>query len=360
MRRPDPSLGELRGLADPKHVTPYLTANLTSQMNKTPQVIYQHLTMAENATPSVSLLLDIAKRLPSLLEGFREYVHSRYRKETARHNYNYIRRHGQQALTNPTYISKLTYKQARHLLLGLAALRDYLALMGMREHAEVLDSYLKQLRKLAPKPTKVKLLEYELDKSIIEKALNEVERIVKSGAAYTTKLAALTAFFTGLREPEIVYLLQNYPRLRKILEDGAVIVELGFDRRSKKAWVTIIPNDLAEMIEEVHRHRLSIGMNLVKDARDRHGLHVSIHRKSHAAILGPFMSENEIKLLQGKVGEIMVKHYTKHLRELARRYLEAYKEYIEKLRTEWARAALLSMQVVEQTRRDSPLPSASA
>ena len=318
-------------------------AHLTSQMTETPPVIYQHLTVSKHATPSVSLLLDLARRLESLLEGFKEYVYSRYSRETARHNYSYVKRHGARALTDPIYVSKLTYKQARHLILGLAALRDYLSLMGLYEHAKSLNSYIKQLRKLAPKQTQVKLLEYEIDKPIIEKAVEEVQRILESSAAYTTKLAALTAFFTGLREPEIVYLLRNYPKLRRIEEDGAVIVELGLDRKSKKAWVTIIPRELADLIHKIHVLGLRVGLNLVKDARDRHGLHISIHRKAHAAILGAYMSENEIKLLQGKVGEIMVKHYTKHLRELAKRYLEAYKPYLETLRTRWSRLLLLSI-----------------
>ncbi len=69
-------------------------------------------------------------------------------------------------------------------------------------------------------------------------------------------------------------------------------------------------------------------MNTVQDARDRLGIKWGILRKAHVAILSTRLIELEIKLLQGKVSEIMVKHYTKHLREIADKYIEAYKPYL--------------------------------
>jgi len=281
------------------------------------------------AVDSYTMLGDIVNIIDNvnILEGFRSYLHSRFVKDDARLRYSYVARHGKAALSNPLYITRLTYSQAKHLMRGLASLRDYLRVLGYSEHAESLDSYLRNIRKIAPRKQRVKLLEYEEDTGIVDKALNELNAILKSDST-VWKITALTMFYTGLRSTEIVYLINNIKLLRAIEHDGVMIVELGYERKSKKAWITMLPKQLYDLILE---SGIQITTNTISNMRDRKGIHASIFRKSHLAILSSYLAHHEIDLLQGRVSSIIVKHYTKHLREIAEKYLEAFKPYLHLL-----------------------------
>ena len=175
---------------------------------------------------------------------------------------------------------------------------------------------------LAPKQERVKLLELEIDKSIIDKALEEIKQL-KGGILW--KLLARISFFTGLRGTEIVFLWNNWRHLNKLYLDKVVVVEIGYIRKSKKAWITIMPLRLANLITKYSNTKITY--TAIDNLRDKAGVHVGLMRKVHLAILSETMREHEIKLLQGRVSEITVKHYTRHLREIARKYYEAYKNY---------------------------------
>ena len=86
------------------------------------------------------------------------------------------------------------------------------------------------------------------------------------------------------------------------------------------------------MPRKLYEMMLSSGLkatyNTILDMLYRKRIHVSIMRKAHLAILSNTMQQHEIDLLQGRVSSITVKHYTKHLREIAVKYLEAYKKYL--------------------------------
>jgi len=281
------------------------------------------------AMDSYTLLNDIVNIIDNVnvMDGFRSYLYSRFVKDDARLRYGYVVRHGKAALSNPLYITRLTYSQFKHLSRGLASLRDYLRILGYNDHAETLDSYLRNIRKIAPRKPSIKLLEYEYDTGIVDKALNELRTILESDSR-VWKIVALTMFYTGLRSTEIVYLINNIKLLRTIEHNEVMIVELGYERKSKKAWITMMPKQLYTMILE---SGIQITTNTISNLRDRKGIHVSIFRKSHLAVLSNTMSQHEIDLLQGRVSSIIVKHYTKHLREIAAKYLAAFKPYLHLL-----------------------------
>jgi len=258
----------------------------------------------------------------SFREELRGYMFSRYVKDDARLRYSYLYKNIK-ILIDPAHITRLTPGQAKHLLNGIATLRDYLRLIGYKRTADAIDDYLKQLRKIAPKPQKVRVLDYEVDTSIIDKGLKEIKQI-KNGKLW--KILALISFFTGLRGTEIVFLWNNWRRLRKIYHNGIVIIELGYNRKSKKAWITMLPEKLANIIMK-NSSSTTITYNAIDNLRDKAGVHVGLMRKVHLAILSKTMMEHEIKLLQGRVSEITVRHYTRHLRVIADKYREAYKEY---------------------------------
>jgi len=301
--------------------------NITSDI--TP-VIYGYITsdIAE-APQSVSHALITVKTLLSddtFKRGFRQYVFSRYTRDDARHRFNYVIKF-KDVLSDPMVITRLTYKQAHHLLNGLASVRDYIKLLGYNDIAIQLDVYIKSLRKLAPRNNNVVVLEYEIDKSIIDKALEQINKVIESKSIIWA-LEAIIDFFTGLRGPEVVYMINNWPRLRKIVHNDAVIIELGYVRKSKKAWVTIMPLKLALIIDELVKQGLRAGHTSIQNLRDKADVNISIFRKAHLAILSSKLMELEIKLLHGRVSEVTVKHYTKHLREIAEKYIEAYRPYL--------------------------------
>lgn len=134
----------------------------------------------------------------------------------------------------------------------------------------------------------------------------------------------LIAFFTGLRGDEVIYLIKNYNRLRKIYLDKVIVVGLNFIRKSKKAYITILPREFENYIL---KYMNEIGYRSVDNIRDKKGIGIGLYRKVHNAILSETMKEHEIKLLQGKVSDIQVKHYTKHIRRIAEKYVEAYNDY---------------------------------
>ncbi len=56
-------------------------------------------------------------------------------------------------------------------------------------------------------------------------------------------------------------------------------------------------------------------------------VYLSLMRKVHRNILSRTMDDAEIDLLQGRLSKIIVKHYTKHIYDIAHKYEEAYQPY---------------------------------
>jgi len=86
-----------------------------------------------------------------------------------------------------------------------------------------------------------------------------------------------------------------------------------------------MPARLYEMLVKVN---LRITRNTIQNPKDKKGIHVSISRKAHLAILSSVMQQHEIDLLQGRVSNVTVRHYVKHLREIADKYAKAYEPYM--------------------------------
>jgi len=218
-------------------------------------------------------------------------------------------------------IKSLTPSQAHHLLNGLAALRDFIRMNGYYMEAFFFDQYIKELRKIAPKRVFNRRIIDEIEnKSIIDRALEYIRKVQLG--KWRTALLAL--FFTGLRSTEAAYMFNNYDSLRKLYHYKTVIIELNYIRKSKKAWITIIPDKLEPLIQ---KYMGEITNNTFKDIRNKKKIQIGIFRDVHLAILSETMKRHEINLLQGRVSEIDVKHYTKHIRRIAEKYYEAYRKY---------------------------------
>jgi len=109
-------------------------------------------------------------------------VFSRYVKDDTRPRYSSLLKYGKQVLKTPVSIKQLTYKQAKRLLNAFAAFRDYISLLG-REHAEVLNEFSRQLRKLISHRSSVKVIEYEeMIIVIIQRAFEELNRASRTNS----------------------------------------------------------------------------------------------------------------------------------------------------------------------------------
>ena len=251
------------------------------------------------------------------LNAFRDYVFARFTRDDARQRFNYFRKY-YYIVFNPIRIKELTPGQARHFLRGLAAYRDFCRLYGIPFNVNI-----SELRKLAPKSNVVKVLEYEESDDIINQALKELSKLPEEGI---WKVLGLTAFFTGLRTTEIVFMIRKWEQLRKVLLNDVVIIELGYNRKSKKAWITMMPRQLYELINTLDRSK--VGTYAFRDMLYKRGFRPSIMRKAHLAILSEKLMQHEIDLLQGRISSITVKHYTKHLREIAQKYIECFRKHL--------------------------------
>ncbi len=266
------------------------------------------------------LFLFIQGFLAEKSNGFLEYLRARYVKDDYRLRYSYIMRN-MDVVRDPTLIKSLTPSQAHHLLNGLAALRDFIRMNGYYIEAFFLDQYIKELRKIAPRRVfSRRIIDEEENKPIIDRAIEYIRK-VEDGK---WRAALLVLFFTGLRSTEVIYLFNNYDRLRKLYHCRTIIVELNYIRKSKKAWITMIPDGLEPLIQ---KYMGEITNNTFINIRNKKKIQIGIFRDAHLAILSETMRRHEINLLQGRVSEIDVKHYTKHIRRIAEKYNEAYKKY---------------------------------
>jgi integrase len=226
-------------------------------------------------------------------------------------------------------LKTLPSRRAKAVLETIASLRDYAKLIGIELNIDT-----KFLRKFLP-PMRIEeitesILEYEIQegkgKDIVSQAIEQIQEAFKHDSKF--KIPILISFFTGLRSTEIKHMMDRWNSLRKIeIVDGVILVELNYDRKVKKAYITLIPKRLVELINDwVKENRLS---NNWKDhVRHRLGIRLGLFRKSFQAITTQHLDKAERELLLGHLKSIQVKHYIKHIKSIASRYLEAYKNYL--------------------------------
>jgi hypothetical protein len=239
-----------------------------------------------------------------------------------------------QVLLNPTLLRNLPYRRARAVLEALAALRDYARVVGVEFEVDGVAKFLKRF--MPPKRVEEvteALLEYELEegngKDIIAQAVDAVKLVMSKETMF--KVPALVAFFTGLRSTEIKHMLDRWFELRKIeVVEGAILVELNYDRNKKKAYICLLPKELVPHINTwVKENRLTA--NWKDHLRHRYGVRVGLFRKAFQAITARYLDKAERELLLGHLKSIQVRHYIRHIKSIAQRYRQAYEPYIKEL-----------------------------
>ncbi|MCD6488656.1 MAG: hypothetical protein J7K21_05470 [Desulfurococcales archaeon] len=233
------------------------------------------------------------------------------------------------ALKDPSVLRKFSYRRAVGVLEAVPSIKEYAKLIYGIE----LGIDTKLLRKFLP-PRKIQditnaILEIELKetgeaKSIIQTSLEYVNTILARDSKY--KIPVITNFFTGLRPSEVKYMLENWNKLRKIKLNGVYLVVLNYDRGKKKAYITLLPEKLYSIIDNNKPYVLSEYWN--DHVRHKYGINLYIFRKSFIAITSDLLDDAERDLLEGRLRSIQVKHYVKHIRLIAQKYLEAFKPYL--------------------------------
>ncbi len=232
-------------------------------------------------------------------------------------------------IENPLLMKHLNYRRARGVLEAVPALRDYALLM----YGINFEINTKLLRKYMP-PRKIEeitesILEFEIKEtgeaiSIIDKAVDEIKKIINRNTKY--RLPILVAFFTGLRSTEIKYMLDKWNVLRKIKLNCVYLIVLNYDRVKKKAYITLIPEKLYQLINEYYPVLLT--ENWKDHVRHKFNINIGLFRKAWVAITSGYLDEDEKKLLEGRLESVHVRHYVKHIKLISEKYYEAFKPYL--------------------------------
>ena len=231
-------------------------------------------------------------------------------------------------IENPLLMKHLKYRRARGILEAIPAIKDYALLV----YGVKLEFDTKLLRKYLP-PKKIEeitesIISFEIKevetKNIINKALEDLNKILTRNTKY--RIPALIAFFTGLRATEIKYMLDNWFKLKKIPLDGAYLIVLNYDRNKKKAYITLMPAKLVEIISK--NYPIILTEYWRDHVRHKFGVNIGLFRKSWIAIVSGYLDEDEKKLLEGRLESVHVRHYVKHITLIAQKYMEAFKQYM--------------------------------
>ncbi len=263
-------------------------------------------------------------------EQFKEYVRGRYSRIDWQ---AFILRNARlipQVIMNPTLLSKMSYRKARAVLEAITPLRDFVKIM----YGINLPIDTKMLRKHLPDKPAIEvteeILKFEFregeSKDIVEQALDAVKKILNTKSK-VYKLAVLAQFFTGLRGTEISFMFKMWKQLKKIKLNGVYLIELNYSRKKKKAYITLMPEKLFELLNKELPVELSIWW--VDNVREDYGIRTSILRKAWIAVTARYLDDAERDLLQGRLSRIQVRNYVRHIKDIAKRYEQAFTQFLD-------------------------------
>ena len=283
--------------------------------------------------PSMYGYMDATRTVEFIVNDpeFKLYLKERYRRDFARCLYRNAKLLPK-ILRNPAYLKQLSYRKAKAVIESVTPLKDFAKI----KYGILLGKYIdtKLLRKHLPerKSSEVTnaIIEFELKtdpekrKTIIEQAVTAAEKMPPG----KWKLAVITDFFTGLRASEVSFIFNNWGKLKKIDLGETVMIEINYERKTKNAYITLIPKKLYEILSKYLPLKLH-AINWLDNIRSKYGVKISIFRKAFNAITATYLDSAERDLLQGRLSATQVKHYIKHIIEISKRYIEAYRPYLK-------------------------------
>jgi hypothetical protein len=296
----------------------------------------------ETSTPRVEELADVAER-GDVVEYVKRIVSSAMFMKWVRQNYS----RGQyyhvkakapvlvKALKQPGILSQFSRRYAEQVVGVAYIVKRFCEAYNL----PVPDIDTKKLRKFLPRKTTASALaakwlnrlREDVLQQYIDLAVRMIEEIKRYGLA-ARKLLIVTAFFTGLRGTEIVYMVNNWRKLPKEHVDGLVVVELAYDRGPKKAYITLMPAKLAEYIDRFVESGGKMGAWIVSNTNHYYRVQVKMYRKVWIALtMRAGMDESWRDALQGRIPSIQVRHYVENIQDAVEYYKRAFEEYMKLL-----------------------------
>ena len=109
-------------------------------------------------------------------------------------------------------------------------------------------------------------------------------------------------------------------------------MELAYDRGPKKAYITIMPAKLAEMIDRFVEAGGRMGQLIVNNTYRYYKVQVKKYRKIWVTLtMRAGMDEAWRDALQGRIPSIQVKHYVENIQDAIEHYKRAFEAYMKLL-----------------------------
>ncbi|MEM0243442.1 MAG: hypothetical protein QXP52_03470 [Candidatus Aenigmatarchaeota archaeon] len=139
------------------------------------------------------------------------------------------------------------------------------------------------------------------------------------------KATSILQLLTGLRTHEIFYLIKNFEKFKKIKIEDAYVFEILYLRKTKKTFFTILNEKATELLPIAYKSKISYWKNLKK-----YNLKPYDFRRIFESLFDNLRS-HEIDLLQGRVREELIVHYTRDLESLVKKVSEKQREILKNI-----------------------------
>jgi len=205
----------------------------------------------------------------------------------------------------------------RHVLQALAAFSRFL---DLEEDTDEHYTRFKMLREKAG----IKWGEEKVPKILVEKVSKQkLLNVLKSMKEERLLSTCLLHLLTGLRTGELFYLIKNFESLPKKKIGEGYVIELGYVRKTKKVFVTMLHENALKFLPKAYRNEKSYWKNLKK-----YGIKAYDFRRVFESVY-PELRSHEIDLLQGRTTTELTVHYTRDIEAIASKILPVQKNLIK-------------------------------
>ncbi|MCD6483238.1 MAG: hypothetical protein J7K83_03135 [Candidatus Aenigmarchaeota archaeon] len=268
---------------------------------------------------------EIAQRID--WDKFKEFVKIRSsNKKHVNNIVNYSKKYWKLLFANPLdfalEIKKLSEEKKslkRHILQALAAFSRYLDLVYDTDQFYNRFVQLRKKSGITWSEEKIpQIMGRQIDK-------DKIIDIVASMGNKKLKATSMIHLLTGLRTGEVFYLIKNFDKLKKIEVLDGLVVELGYVRKTKKAFLTILHKNAIPLLKVCYKDKKSYWNGL-----KNYGIKSYDFRRIFESLYSNLRS-HEIDLLQGRTTTELTLHYTRNIENIASKILPIQQKLIEKL-----------------------------
>lgn len=260
-------------------------------------------------------------------EKFKEFLKTKCSNKKHINNLvNYSKKFGYLLFVSPLdfalemkKITKGKKSVKRHVLQALASFSKFLDLK------KDTDEYYKRFKSLRER-AEIKWSETKIPQILVERIskekLIEIVKKIKKRRLFATCILHL---LTGLRTGELFFLIKNFENLNKRKVENGYVIELGYFRKTKKAFITLLHEDALKFVKEAYRSEKSYWKNIKE-----YGIRPYDFRRVFESLYDNLRS-HEIDLLQGRLGTELTVHYTRDMESLAQRVLSVQEKILKEI-----------------------------